>query len=138
MSSITERPNGRVEATSDQGGVVPTHIDELLVCVLEMDGSDLHLTAGAKPTVRVHGELLRVERFAVLTSEQIERLVNGILTDRQIRAFEQEMELDAAHSIGSRSRFRMNVFRQRGRWAPSCGRSRSTFPHSTHSGCRHP
>jgi twitching motility protein PilT len=109
MSTITESPNGHVEA-----GHMPAHIDELLTCLLEQDGSDLHLTAGAKPTVRVHGDLHRLERFAPLTSAQIERLVHAILSDKQIRAFEQELELDAAHSMGARSRFRMNVFRQRG------------------------
>jgi twitching motility protein PilT len=95
-------------------GGVPLHIDELLECLLEMRGSDLHLTAGAKPIARVHGVLHSMERFDRLTPDQIRKLVYDILNEKQITAFEHEMELDAAYSIPSRSRFRMNVFRQRG------------------------
>jgi twitching motility protein PilT len=95
-------------------GGAPSHIDELLEQLLEMRGSDLHLTAGAKPSVRVHGVLYAMDRFDRLTPDQIRKLVYDILSEKQINTFEHEMELDAAYSIPSRSRFRMNVFRQRG------------------------
>jgi twitching motility protein PilT len=90
------------------------HIDELLECLLEVKGSDLHLAAGAKPSARVQGELRALDRFDRLTSDKIKQLIYDILSDKQIAAFENELELDAAYSIPSRSRFRMNVFRQRG------------------------
>jgi twitching motility protein PilT len=95
-------------------GGTPGHLNELLENLLELRGSDLHLTAGAKPIARVHGVLYSMDRFDRLTPDQIRKLVYDVLTEKQINAFEQELELDAAYSIPSRSRFRMNVFRQRG------------------------
>ena len=95
-------------------GAAVTHIDELLECLLEMKGSDLHLAAGAKPTVRVQGELRAIDKYGRLDSDKIKQLLYDILSEKQIAAYEHEFELDAAYSIPSRSRFRMNVFRQRG------------------------
>jgi twitching motility protein PilT len=104
-SPTAEPPQGRPP--------VPAHLDELLDRVLEMGGSDLHLTAGIEPKVRVHGSLKVIEGFEVLDSPTIERLVFGVLGDRQIRSFEQDLELDTSYSMPA-SRFRVNVFRQRG------------------------
>ena len=79
-----------------------------------MGGSDLHLAAGAAPTARVNGTLVPIEGYSVLRGEVIERLVFSILNDRKIEAFNNELELDTSYSIPGRSRFRINVFRQRG------------------------
>ena len=89
-------------------------IDELLALLLEVDGSDLHLTAGAPPVVRVKGVLDRLDEYENLTNEVIERLVYPMLDERQRREFESEWELDMAYTMPGRSRFRVNVFRQRG------------------------
>jgi twitching motility protein PilT len=94
--------------------IVPAHIDELLSELLEMNGSDLHLTSGAKPTARVHGQLRSMDRFVRLDSDSVKALVYGALTDKQIASFEHDRELDAAYTIPTQSRFRMNVFLQRG------------------------
>jgi twitching motility protein PilT len=94
--------------------LVPEHIDELLEHCLSMGGSDLHLTAGAGPTVRVNGTLVAIEGYARLRGDLIERLVFSILDERRIASFNSELELDASYAIPGRSRFRMNVFRQRG------------------------
>jgi twitching motility protein PilT len=93
---------------------IPKHIDELLEHCLRLGGSDLHLTAGAKPTVRVNGSLVPIDGYGKLHRDMIERLVFAILDDRKIEAFNDELELDTSYSIAGRSRFRMNVFRQRG------------------------
>jgi twitching motility protein PilT len=102
-----DAPPGPVEA-------VPDHIDELLAQLLELKGSDLHLTAGAKPTARVHGQLRSMDQFVRLDPDRVKALVYGALTDKQIASFELDRELDAAYTIPTQSRFRMNVFRQRG------------------------
>jgi twitching motility protein PilT len=94
--------------------ITPEHIDELLDICLQMGGSDLHLAAGARPTARVNGELVPFEGYAVLRGDAIERLVFAILDERKIAAFNNELELDTSYSIPGKSRFRMNVFRQRG------------------------
>ena len=93
---------------------VPVHLDQLLKRVLEMGGSDLHLTAGSQAKVRVHGSLTAIEGFDVLDSDTIQRLMYAVLGSRQIRVFEQEMELDTSYSVESVGRFRVNMFRQRG------------------------
>ncbi|MEP7202764.1 MAG: type IV pilus twitching motility protein PilT [Ilumatobacteraceae bacterium] len=92
----------------------PEHIDELLDECLRMGGSDLHLAAGAPPTARVNGSLVPFEEYAVLRPDVIEHLVFSILDERKILAFNNELELDTSYSIPGKSRFRMNVFRQRG------------------------
>jgi twitching motility protein PilT len=93
---------------------VPQNIDELLGQCLELNASDLHLAAGAAPTVRINGTLRPLEGYGILNGAMIERLVFGILNERKIEAFTREMELDTSYSIPGKSRFRMNVFRQRG------------------------
>ncbi len=92
----------------------PESIDELLGILLDVDGSDLHLTAGTKPVVRVKGVLDRLEDYNTLTSTEIERLVFPMLDESQRRKFAEEWELDLAYTIRGKSRFRVNVFRQRG------------------------
>ncbi len=93
---------------------IPQHIDELLEICLRMGGSDLHLAAGAAPTVRVNGSLVAIEGYGLLNGDMIERLVFAILNERNIASFLSELELDTSYSIPGKSRFRMNVFRQRG------------------------
>jgi twitching motility protein PilT len=92
----------------------PRSLDELLLRLLELGGSDLHLTAGAPPKARVHGSLRVIDPYPPLESDTIKRLVYDVLDQRQIRAFEDELELDTAYAMPGASRFRVNVFRQRG------------------------
>jgi twitching motility protein PilT len=93
---------------------IPQHIDELLDQCLQLKGSDLHLAAGAPPTVRINGVLRPLEGYGILHGAMIERLVFAILNERKIASFTSELELDTSYSIPGKSRFRMNVFRQRG------------------------
>ena len=93
---------------------IPQNIDELLEQCLILKGSDLHLAAGAAPTVRVNGVLRPLEGYGILHGAMIERLVFAILNERKIESFTHELELDTSYSIPGKSRFRMNVFRQRG------------------------
>ena len=89
------------------------HINDLLERVLDLGGSDLHLTVGIEPSVRVHGELKRLTEFSVMTGSEIRRMVYAILTQKQREKFEENLELDTSHSIPGRGRFRVNVFLQR-------------------------
>jgi twitching motility protein PilT len=89
------------------------HINDLLERVLDLGGSDLHLTVGIEPSVRVHGELKRLTEFPVLNGSEIRRMVYAVLTQKQREKFEAELELDTSHSIPGRGRFRVNVFLQR-------------------------
>ena len=91
---------------------IPQHIDELLEICLRMGGSDLHLAAGAAPTVRVNGSLVAIEGYGLLNGDMIERLVFAILNERNIASVLSELELDTSYSIPGKSRFRMNVTTQ--------------------------
>ena len=81
--------------------------------MLERGASDLHLTAGARPAIRVNGELDQMEEFPVLTPPVIQRVMYAAITQRQREIFEESFELDFAYSVPGRARFRVNIYRQR-------------------------
>jgi twitching motility protein PilT len=88
-------------------------LDDLLVHVLRQGGSDLHLTAGAPPTVRLRGEMEAIEGYPPLTAEQLRAAMYGVMTERQRKVFEEQLELDFAYAVPGHARFRVNVFQQR-------------------------
>ena len=88
-------------------------LDELLRHVLDTGGSDLHLTVHAPPTVRTRGEMVAIEGYPVLAPESLRETLYGIMTERQRKVFEEELELDFAYSVPGHARFRVNVFVQR-------------------------
>jgi twitching motility protein PilT len=75
--------------------------------------SDLHLTSGARPAVRIHGRLSQLEEYPVLVPNEVQAMVYAILTQRQRERFESELELDSAHNLPGQARFRLNVYFQR-------------------------
>lgn len=89
------------------------HIDELLELVVEIKGSDLHMAVGIPPTYRVDGDLL-AGNYNKFTPPILQRMCYDILTDEQIQKFENSMELDFSYQLGKASRFRVNLFRDRG------------------------
>nr|WP_179665721.1 type IV pilus twitching motility protein PilT [Nocardioides panaciterrulae] len=113
---VTAQPIAQPVAEPDaslpptRGGLV---LDDLLIRVLHMKGSDLHLTADAPPTVRVRGEMEPIPGYPVLTGEQLRRTIYGVMTERQRKVFEEELELDFAYAVPGHARFRVNVFQQR-------------------------
>jgi twitching motility protein PilT len=92
---------------------VQVPIPELLQVLLDMGGSDLHITAGTPPTVRLHGELVRCEQYPVLTPRALQGMIYAILPQKMRERFEQELELDMSYSLPGKARFRVNVFFQR-------------------------
>jgi len=89
------------------------HIDDLLRLVVERGASDLHLAVGVPPILRVDGQLLPTN-YEKLTPQDSQRLVYDILTDEQIQRFEANLELDFSYSVAKVSRFRVNIYRDRG------------------------
>jgi twitching motility protein PilT len=86
---------------------------ELLEDMVSRGASDLHLTAGLPPQFRVDGSV-QASNFAVLTPEMTRQLAYSILNDEQKKRFETEKELDFSFGVQGISRFRANVFMQRG------------------------
>ena len=88
-------------------------LDEVLGILIERGGSDLHLTVGVPPVIRVHGELESLAGYDVLKPNDIQQAVYALLTQRQREQFENNLELDLSYSIPGKARFRVNVFQQR-------------------------
>ncbi|HEY3379924.1 MAG TPA: type IV pilus twitching motility protein PilT [Armatimonadota bacterium] len=89
------------------------HVDELLELIVEAKGSDLHFAVGLPPVYRVDGALLS-GNYTKFTPQIIQRMSYDILTDEQIQRFENSLELDFSYQLGKSSRFRVNIFRDKG------------------------
>lgn len=98
-------------------------INEFLLEVVRREGSDLHITTGAPPMIRVHGSLVPLDHPKLASSETRE-VIYKILTKEQREHFERDWECDFSYSIPGKARFRVNIFFQRGsvgaafRWIP--------------------
>src|SRR3989339_1390025 len=88
-------------------------MSELFIMMHEKTASDIHLTAGAPPMLRIDGDLVATP-FEKLTPEMCQTLVFSLMTDAQRQRFEATNELDFAFGIKGMGRLRMNVYRQRG------------------------
>jgi twitching motility protein PilT len=88
-------------------------VAELLDVVLERGASDLHLTVGAPPTIRLHGDLERLEEYPIMTPRALQGMIYAILPQKMRERLEQELELDMSYALPGRARFRVNVYFQR-------------------------
>ena len=88
-------------------------LPELLQTMVQMQGSDLHITTNTPPQVRVHGKLQRLEGTE-LTPAETKQLSYSVLTDAQKKRFEETLELDFSFGLKGLARFRCNMFNQRG------------------------
>jgi twitching motility protein PilT len=100
-------------------------LDTMLVSMIEAHGSDLHLTVGAPPNIRVHGHLTALPDYEPLERADTELLLRAACSEEQWTRFKQESELDFAYSITGVSRFRVNLYQQRG----SCAAVFRAIPH---------
>src|SRR5919197_2267698 len=88
-------------------------IDELLEHMVARNASDLHVTVGTPPAVRVRGDVERLEGYDSLTPEETQQLLYRILSSEQQKQLEIKRQLDFSHSIPGLARFRVNVYFQR-------------------------
>lgn len=96
----------------ERGQALDLH--DLFMQVIVRGASDLHLTNGLRPTIRVDGDLMQLEGYPVLDADTLRRLVYSMLTQKQRDRFEEDLELDFSYSLPSKERFRVNVYIQRG------------------------
>ena len=103
-------------ATNAAAATAPSSLNlrGLLEEVMARDASDLHLTAGERPKLRVDGEIVDASVDHVLSPKDTLSLAYSVLTEAQKKRFEQEDELDFSFGIQNMARFRGNVFKQRG------------------------
>jgi twitching motility protein PilT len=101
-------------ADAGKGGDSSVNLRELLEEMIKRDASDLHITAGERPKVRVDGEIVNSNVEHVLTPKETLQIAYSVLTDNQKKRFENEDELDFSFGIQNLARFRGNCFKQRG------------------------
>jgi twitching motility protein PilT len=87
------------------------HIHELLMYTVKQGASDLHISAGEIPALRLHGEIQRINAPPI-SSDDCKRLLFAIMNERQKSKFEEELEADFSIGIEGVARFRVNVFYQ--------------------------
>jgi twitching motility protein PilT len=99
-------------------------IEDLMEQMIEMGGSDLHLSAGLPPYFRISGKLTPIGDEP-LTGDQCQRLIFSMLNNTQRKTLEQTWELDCSYGVKGLARFRVNVYKERGSYA-ACLRALSS------------
>jgi twitching motility protein PilT len=89
------------------------NLADFLETVLNSSASDLHLTSGLPPMMRVHGDLMPIKGYRKLFPQDLQAMMYSILTQKQRERFEEGLELDLSYSLPGKARFRVNVFQQR-------------------------
>lgn len=89
-------------------------LNKLLSLTLEKNASDLHLSVGEPPIIRVDGELIRLEDYQVLSQDMVSDLAGVMMNENQMAFFEKHMSLDISYTFKNNVRFRVNIYRQQG------------------------
>lgn len=89
-------------------------INKLIDIIIKENGSDLHLSEGRHPNIRVNGELVPLMQFDVLTREDTEGILKVLISEKDFAKFKDEQEVDFAYAYGNQGRFRGNAFVQQG------------------------
>lgn len=109
-----ERGRDKLSRGTEQGAQEgDISLVDVLGVMLAKKSSDLHLTAGVPPTIRVNGDLQHIDQFPVLTGEMVQRVLYSIMTQAQREKFEEDLELDFSYALPGTARFRVNVFKQK-------------------------
>ena len=103
---------GRMDGAIDTAAGLD--VVRLLTLAHQQGASDLHIKVGNHPIMRVNGRLTRAEQLPVLDAATARTLIESMMTEEQRAAFRQRLELDFAYSVPGVSRFRVNVYQQRG------------------------
>ena len=99
---VTERKTNKI---------MVTNINELLGYTLDNNASDLHLSVGSVPMVRIHGEMQKLQ-LPVLDQEVMKKIMLEVLNDNQQKRFLDNLEIDFSAKLQDRGRFRVNFFHQ--------------------------
>jgi len=86
-------------------------ISELLAFTVKSSASDLHVSSGESPMIRIHGDMTRI-KLPPLEPREVHTMIYDIMTDAQRKAFEENLELDFSFSLGDIARFRVNAYWQ--------------------------
>jgi twitching motility protein PilT len=89
-------------------------VDKILSMLLDEDVSDIHFKVNHPPIIRTSGRIVHSESFNALGLEHVDRIARDLMTEKQVDAYERGEEVDLAHSVPGKARFRVNIFHQRG------------------------
>ena len=89
-------------------------LHELMITAVKQNASDLHIGVGKKPTLRIDGILVPLEKEPIVTPDVAEGLVGALITDEQKARFIEHKEIDFSYALEDKARFRVNVYHQRG------------------------
>jgi twitching motility protein PilT len=106
-----------------------TRIDDLLDIVVREDGSDLHLSAGSPPIIRVASSLIPLLQQPVLTSDETEAILTAILPPERMETFKKFQSVDFSYAHTKDARFRINAFKVQG----AVTMAMRLIPHETHT-----
>jgi twitching motility protein PilT len=101
-------------------------LDRLLIELNELDGSDLHIKAGAPPRMRIAGALRTLTEEPAFTAADTERIAEAMMTESVLETFREHREADFAYSVAGTGRFRVNAYSQRSSTALAIRRVRAT------------
>jgi twitching motility protein PilT len=110
---VETQPDAREDGGAPVASEREPSLAEFLTAVLEGQGSDLHLTAGLPPMIRIHGDIKPLEGYRKLAPDDLREVVYSMITQRQREMFETNLELDVSYQLPGLARFRVNVFQQR-------------------------
>lgn len=108
-----EAPDSVYTGSEDVQDISQAHIDDILRLAMERKASDIHITVGLPPMVRIDGTVHPLP-FNVVTAQESQRLLYDTFSDEQLQKFEQTHELDFSYGVSGLARFRVNVYVQRG------------------------
>ena len=111
---MVTNPSGKSAQPAASVPATGVNLRQLLEEMIERDASDLHITAGERPKVRIDGEIANSRVDHVLTPKDTLQIAYSVLTENQKKRFETEDELDFSFGIQNLARFRGNCFKQRG------------------------
>jgi twitching motility protein PilT len=107
------RSGGARAGMGEQSREGDLDLEGALRAMVAAGASDLHLTSGAAPTIRLSGSLVPLEGYEVLQPEALRRTLYGVLTQKQREKFEANLELDLSYAVRGLARFRLNLYQQR-------------------------
>lgn len=86
-------------------------VTKLLTFAVQVGASDVHLSSGQPPLIRLHGDMQKLDHPS-LSRDEVHNLVYDIMDDNQRKVYEKDLELDFSFDMGETGRFRVNVFMQ--------------------------
>ena len=93
--------------------MVEISLEEIAEEAVKKGASDIHITAGVPPVMRIDGKIIKMERYPVLFPKDTQKMIYSIMSEKQKRRFEEQGEVDFSFGIKGIGRFRVNVFMQR-------------------------